>query len=62
MIISPLAKKGFVDHTPYDTASIIRLIARRFDLAPLPGLAARDTTMRAAGAPVIGDLTNALNL
>ena len=62
IIVSPLAKKGFVDHTPYDTASIIRLITRRFDLAPLPGLAARDLTMRAAGAPAIGDLTNALNL
>jgi phospholipase C len=47
---------------PYDTASILRLIARRFDLDPLPGIAARDAAMKAAGIPALGDLTNALNL
>lgn len=38
IIISPIAKRGFVDHTPYDTTSIIKFITRRFDLEPLPGV------------------------
>ncbi len=32
LIISPFAKRGTVDHTQYDTESILRLITRRFDL------------------------------
>ncbi len=28
IIVSPLAKKGFVDKTQYDTASILRFITR----------------------------------
>jgi phospholipase C len=35
LLISPLAKKGFVDHTQYDTTSILKLIETRFGLAPL---------------------------
>lgn len=35
IIISPYAKKGFVDHTTYDTTSILRLIEWRYDLKPL---------------------------
>ena len=35
IVISPLAKKGYVDHTQYDTTSILRLIEMRWDLAPL---------------------------
>jgi len=62
IIVSPLAKMGTVDHTPYDTASILRLIARRFDLDALPGLAARDSALKASGGQAMGDLTNALNL
>jgi acid phosphatase len=62
LIISPLAKKGMVDHTQYDTASILRLITRRFGLPTLPGLAARDAALKANGAPAMGDLTNALAL
>lgn len=62
LIISPWAKRGSVDHTQYDTASILRLITRRFDLAPLPGIAVRDTALTAHGAPPMGDLTNALEL
>ena len=38
LIVSPRAKRGFVDHTPYDTTSIIKLITRRFGLEPLPGV------------------------
>ena len=35
IVISPLAKRGFVDHTLYDTTSILATIERRWDLAPL---------------------------
>ena len=51
IIISPFAKRHFVDHTVYDTTSILKLIETRWHLVPL---GARD-----AGA---ADLTNALQL
>ena len=35
IIVSPFAKKGHVDHTFYDTTSILKLIENRFGLAPL---------------------------
>jgi phospholipase C len=35
IVISPYAKKGFVDHTQYDTTSILKLIEERWGLAPL---------------------------
>jgi phospholipase C len=35
IIISPLAKRGFVDHTVYDTTSILKFIETRFGLVPL---------------------------
>src|SRR6267142_441930 len=38
LIISPRAKRGFVDHTPYDTTSILKLITLRFGLEPLAGV------------------------
>jgi acid phosphatase len=62
IIISPFAKRGSVDHTQYDTASIQRLLTRRFDLAALPGVTLRDQSLAAHGAPPMGDLTNALDL
>jgi len=62
LIISPFAKRGTVDHTPYDTGSIQRLITRRFDLDALPGITARDQALAAHGAPPMGDLTNSLEL
>ena len=62
IIVSPLAKNGTVDHTQYDTASILRLITRRFGLDTLPGLKKRDDALKANGMPQMGDLTNALNL
>jgi phospholipase C len=51
LIISPFAKKGFVDHTQYDTTSVLKLIETRFGLAPL---GSRDAA--------VADLTNALDL
>lgn len=62
LVVSPLARKGHVDHTIYDTGSIARLIVRRFGLETLPGLIERDTAMMAAGGPAPGDLTNALDI
>ena len=35
IIISPYAKKAYVDHTRYDTTSILKLIETRFGLQPL---------------------------
>ena len=48
IIVSPFAKRGYVDKILYDTTSIIKFITRRFGLEPLPGVRAR-----------AGDLTNA---
>jgi phospholipase C len=48
LIISPFAKRGFVDKVSYDTTSIIKLITKRFGLEPLAGVRAN-----------AGDLTNA---
>ena len=62
LIVSPLAKKGTVDHTQYDTESILRLITRRFDLAALPGVAMRDQGLAEHREPPMGDLTDALDL
>lgn len=50
IIISPYAKRGFIDHTQYDTTSILRFIEKRWNLAPL--------TSRDAAA---NDLSNAFN-
>ena len=50
IIVSSMAKKGFVDHTLYDTTSILKLIHERHGLAPLGEREAH-----------VGDLTNALN-
>jgi phospholipase C len=61
-VISPFSKKGYVDHTQYDTASVLRLITHRYALPPLPGLLVRDVSLLAHGRPPMGDLTNALDL
>lgn len=51
VIVSPFAKRRYVDHTVYDTTSILRLIERRFRLKPL---ATRDAAAN--------DLSNAFSL
>lgn len=51
VIISKFAKRGFIDHTVYDTTAILKLIEERFGLSPL-GPRDRDA----------GDLMNALDL
>jgi phospholipase C len=35
LVISPYAKRGHVDHTRYDTTSILKFIETRFGLTPL---------------------------
>ncbi len=50
IIVSPYAKKGFVDHTRYDTTSILKLIETRWNLTPV---ASRDASAN--------DLTNAFD-
>ncbi|MBN3725004.1 acid phosphatase [Burkholderia sp. Ac-20379] len=62
LIVSPFAKKGFVDHTQYDTASILRFITRRYSLPKLHGLTVRDNALANNGAAPMGDLTAALTL
>jgi acid phosphatase len=62
IVISPFSKAGTVDHTPYDTASVLRLVTRRWSLDPLPGITARDAALVSNGGQAMGDLTNALNL
>jgi phospholipase C len=61
IIVSPFAKKGTVDHTPYDTGSILRLISARYGLPPLDGITMRDKAVAAHGVH-LGDLTGALIL
>ncbi|WP_095068405.1 acid phosphatase [Pseudomonas sp. Irchel 3A18] len=60
IVVSPFARKGTVDHTVYDTASILRLITRIHGLEKLDGLKRRDDAMAARGQAPMGDLTNAL--
>ena len=48
IIVSPYAKGGYVDKTPYDTTSILKFITRRFGLEPLPGVRAKMGDLTAA--------------
>jgi acid phosphatase len=50
LVVSPFAKKGYVDKTSYDTTSILKLVTRRFGLEPLAGVREK-----------AGDLTNAFD-
>ncbi|MGI8588879.1 MAG: alkaline phosphatase family protein [Chloroflexia bacterium] len=58
IIISPFAKKGFVDHTQYETTSIMKTIETRWNLPPLStrDAAANPLTnaFEATAAPVPG--------
>jgi phospholipase C len=49
LLIGPHVKKGFVDHTTYDTTSILQFISKRWGLAQLPGV-----------RPKMGDFSSAL--
>jgi phospholipase C len=45
IFIGPRVKRGHVDHTQYDTLSILKTIEERFDLAPLNALDAKATSL-----------------
>ena len=62
LMIAPFAKKGLVDHTVYDTNSILRFITRVHDLVPLDGVIARDRAFAANGEAPLGDMTATLDL
>ncbi|WP_371869728.1 acid phosphatase [Duganella flavida] len=62
IIVSPYVKKGTVDHTQYDSASILRAITHRFNLPQLDGLATRDKALATNGAKPMGDFSAALAL
>jgi acid phosphatase len=49
IIVGPMVRKGYIDHTLYDTTSILKLITRRFGLEALPGVRSD-----------VGDLSNAI--
>ena len=67
LFISPHAKKGFVDHTYYDHASILKFIERNWDMKPLSNRS-RDnlpnpvhdkaSVYMPKNRPAIGDLMN----
>ena len=61
IIVSPYAKKHTVDHTQYDTTSILRFITAKFNLPVLPGITLRDGSLAKNGFPAMGNLTAALN-
>jgi len=62
IIVSPFARRGFVDHTPMDTTSILRFITRRFDLPTLHGITVRDNAVASYNEPPLGDLTSSVDL
>jgi acid phosphatase len=62
ILVSPYVKKGTVDHTQYDTASILRAITHRFGLPTLAGLSTRDKALVDNGGKAMGDFSAALAL
>jgi acid phosphatase len=48
LIISPFARRGFVDHTRYDTTSILAFLEHRFGLQPLNSRDANANDLTAA--------------
>ena len=53
LIISPFVRAGYIDHTQYETVSILKLIEKRFGLQPL---SPRDAN------PAVSDLTPAFTI
>jgi phospholipase C len=67
IVVSPLAKQGFVDHTYYDHVSLLKFIEHNWDLPPvsrrsrdnLPDpIASRANPYVPVNGPAIGDLLN----
>ncbi len=51
IVVSPFARRGYIDHTLYDTTSILKLIHERYNLAPLSDREAKVGDLSAALAP-----------
>jgi acid phosphatase len=51
LLIGPSVKRGHVDHTVYDTTSILKLLTHRFNLQPLPGVREKVGDLSAALQP-----------
>jgi phospholipase C len=49
ILVGPTVKRGYIDHTSYDTTSILKFVTERFGLEPLAGVREKN-----------GDLTGAL--
>ncbi|MFT3700513.1 MAG: acid phosphatase [Kofleriaceae bacterium] len=60
ILVGPYVKTHYVDHTQYDTGSIIRFIEKRFGLSALPGITSRDQGLSANQEAPMGDFTAAL--
>lgn len=70
IVVSPYAKKGFVDHTYYDHVSVLKFIERNWGLKPLSDrsrdnlpnpVASMDDPYVPVNRPAIGDLMNLFN-
>ena len=48
VVISPFAKRGFIDHVEHNTLSILKTIEERFDLRPLNRLDAKASSLTSA--------------
>jgi phospholipase C len=48
LVISPYARRGYVDHATYDLTALLRFVEDRFGLAPLTGRDARAATITGA--------------
>jgi phospholipase C len=54
IVVSPVARRGYVDHTQYDTTSILRTIEQRWNLAPLGTRDAKVSSLAGALDPAKG--------
>ena len=69
IIVSPYARRGFVDHTYYDHVSILKFIERNWGLRPLsarsrdnlPNPVQHNNSYKPSNGPAIGDLMNAFD-
>jgi phospholipase C len=48
IVIGPFAKRGFVDHQPHDTLSILKTIEQRFGLTPLNSLDSQASSLKSS--------------
>ncbi|HTH95362.1 MAG TPA: acid phosphatase [Rhodocyclaceae bacterium] len=61
VVVSPFVQRSNVDHTFYDTTSVLRFITRLHDLPTLEGIAERNAAFAERGTAAPGDLTKTLS-